>query len=74
MAKESLQRTAIARTAAGKRSKNVRRHSQDRLHASMIKQKKNQGKGETTPQGERKLYTRDPTRLHDSHASQLITG
>jgi len=40
MAKESLQRAAIARTAAGKRSKNVRRHSLDRLHASMIKQKK----------------------------------
>jgi len=41
MAKESLQRAAIARIAAGKRSKNVRRHSLDRLHASMIKQKKN---------------------------------
>jgi len=39
MAKESLQRAAIAWTAAGKRSKNVRRHSLDRLHASMIKQK-----------------------------------
>jgi len=39
MAKESLQRAAIARIAAGKRSKNVRRHSLDRLHASMIKQK-----------------------------------
>jgi len=39
MAKESLQRAAIARTAVGKRSKNVRRHSLDRLHVSMIKQK-----------------------------------
>jgi len=39
MAKESLQRTAIVQTAVGKRSKNVRRHSLDRLHASMIKQK-----------------------------------
>jgi len=38
-AKGSLQRAAIARTAAGKRSK-VRRHSLDRLHASMTKQNK----------------------------------
>jgi hypothetical protein len=46
MAEGSLRRAATVRTAAGKRFKKVRRHSLDRLHASMIKQKKKSHTGQ----------------------------